>query len=227
MGSNRLMNDYTTPSRSAAALVTIDAQRDYFEPRSPVKSAGCTHCRQPLSRLVGSARDAGLPIFHMVRFYRPDGSNVDVCRRKAVEEGMRVLMPGSLGAELVEGVAPANAPRLDPHLLQDGGVQSIGPREEVLYKPRWGAFFGTPLELRLRNLGINTLILGGCNFTTSGRASILEASERDFRIVLVPEAAGGLSEEGQCELARVGVHLMRLENGLLWMSGQACSGQAA
>lgn len=214
------MNDYITPDRNRAALVTIDAQRDYCERESPVKSSGCEQVRDPLTRLVTGVRDAGMPIFHTVRFYRPDGSNVDLCRRSAVEEGMRVLMPGSLGAELLAEMMPEDTPRLDPYLLQDGGVQTLGPREEVLYKPRWGAFYDTNLEQRLHNLGIDTLVIAGANFATSGRATVLEASERDYRVVLVPEAAGGLTEEAQQELARIGITLMTVENCVAWAEGR-------
>ena len=56
---------------------------------------------------------AGAPIVHLVRLYRPDGSNADACRRLAIEEGLRVLMPGSCGAELVPEINPAPATRLD------------------------------------------------------------------------------------------------------------------
>lgn len=221
------MSEYTLPERERAALVTIDAQRDYCEENSPVKSAGGCQIRAPLGELVRRVREQGPPIFHMLRFYRPDGSNVDLCRRKLVEEGMRVLMPGSLGAELIEEVSPNPETRLDPHLLMDGGVQQLGYNEEALYKPRWGAFYATPLEQRLRNLGINTVILCGCNFPTSGRASVLEASERDFRVVLVPEAAAGLTDDGQRELARVGIQLMTIETCLAWLAGRKKAGQAA
>jgi nicotinamidase-related amidase len=221
------MNDYITPQRAHAALLTVDAQRDYADPESPVKSAGASYALEPLARLVRGVRETGMPIFHAVRFYKPDGSNVDLARRRAVEEGMRVLMPGSLGAELIGEVAPPDAPRLDPYLLQDGGVQEIGRHEEVLYKPRWGAFYRTSLEQRLHNLGINTLIVVGANFATSGRATALEASERDFRVVLVPQASSGLRDTGANDMARIGVSLMHLDDCLAWTDGRQRPTRAA
>ncbi|WP_200342213.1 cysteine hydrolase family protein [Rhodovibrio sodomensis] len=221
------MNDYITPQRAHAALLTVDAQRDYIDPDSPVKSAGANHTLEPLRRLVHGVREASLPIFHAVRFYKPDGSNVDLARRRAVEEGMRVLMPGSRGADLIPEVAPESAPRLDPHLLQDGGIQELGRREEVLYKPRWGAFYRTSLEQRLHNIGVNTLIVVGANFATSGRATVLEASERDFRVVMVPEASSGLRDTGANDMARIGVNLMHLDDCLAWTDGRQRPTQAA
>jgi nicotinamidase-related amidase len=221
------MNEYITPNRAHAALLTVDAQRDYCDPDSPVKSAGALTCRERLGTLVRGLRETGLPIFHALRYYRPDGSNVDLCRRSAVEEGMRVLMPGSLGAEPIAEMMPASPPRVDAQLLIDGGVQELGPREETLYKPRWGAFYRTALEPRLANLGIDTLVIAGFNFATSGRATVLEASERDYRIILVPEAAGGLSEEAQQDLARIGATLMTVDSCVAWAEGRQRPTQAA
>ena len=213
------MSDYTTPHRDAAALITVDAQRDYAEHDSPVRSAGAAQVLDPLARLVNGVRGGAVPIYHLIRLYWSDGSNVDLCRRQAVEEGMRVLMPGSRGAELVSTVAPPESARLDPHLLIDGEPQNLAPDEAAFYKPRWGAFYGTSLDESLRARGITTLVISGCNFATSGRATVLEASERDYRIVLVPDATAGLTSEAQQELCRVGVHLMPVETCLTWLAG--------
>ncbi len=214
------MNDYTMPERDRAVLLTIDAQRDYAHPDSPVCTSGCVRMVPRIGRLVRGFRARGRPIFHTVRLYRADGANVDLCRRQAVEEGMRVLMPGSLGSELIDEVKPSAEVRLDPHLLMDGGVQELGAGEQVLYRPRWGAFYGTALEERLRRLGVSTVVVCGCNFMSAVRASILEASERDLRVVVVTDAVAGASEDGLCELARLGVHLMTVESCLAWIAGE-------
>ncbi len=47
----------------------------------------------------------------------------------------------------------------------------------------------------------------------------LEASERDFRVVLVPDAAAGADETAQRELCRVGVHLLPVDDCLAWLGG--------
>ena len=211
------MPNYTAPDRSRIALLTINAQRDFTLPGSPLRAHG-SGCAVPVMRdLVGVFRAQGLPIFHAVRLYRPDGSNVDSFRRQAVEEGMRVLMPGSFGVELLDEIKPECGARLDPGRLFDGQLQKIGPREWVLYKPRWGAFYGTSLEASLRDEAVNTLVVCGCNFATSGRATIYEAGARDFRVVLVPDAMTGTSEDAICELGRIGIYLKDAECCFTWM----------
>ena len=77
-----------------------------------------------------------------------------------------------------------------------------------MYKPRWGAFFQTPLQAHLEGLGVSTLVFCGANFPNCPRTSIYEASERDFRIVVATDAISGLYERGRAELANIGVSLM-------------------
>jgi nicotinamidase-related amidase len=77
-----------------------------------------------------------------------------------------------------------------------------------MYKPRWGAFFQTPLEDHLRGLGVDTLAFCGANFPNCPRTSIYEASERDFRIVVAPDAVSGIYDRGRAELEGIGVVMM-------------------
>ena len=195
------------PDFASVALVTIDTQRDTLDGQ-PFEVPGTSAALPEMRRLAAAFRAAGRPIVHVVRLYRPDGSNVDLCRRRAVADGARLVLAGSPGAELAPGLVPPNAPGLDTQLLLAGGIQHAGPGEVVVYKPRWGAFFQTPLEAHLRALGVSTLVFAGCNFPNCPRTSIYEASERDFRLVLVEDAVSGLYERGKDELRGIGVALM-------------------
>ncbi len=102
------------------------------------------------------------------------------------------------------GLAPGGAPALDPAALLAGALQPLGTEEWALYKPRWGAFYGTPLEEHLRGRAVDTLVFCGCNFPNCPRTSIYEASERDFRAVVVSDALSGLYERGERELGGIG-----------------------
>ncbi len=221
------MPDYTSPERARTALITINLQRDFVRNGSPLKTHGVGAALPGIQRLVSAFRAAGLPILHSVRLYRPDGSNVDSFRRKAVEEGLRVLMPGTMGAELLEEIRPAGAKRLDPAQLLAGEAQAIGPKEWLVYKPRWGAFHESALEEKLRELGISTLVLCGCNFSTSIRSTIYEAGSRDFRVVLAPDAVTGATEEAIKELGRIGVYLMESRSCQGWIAATPPSDEAA
>ena len=198
---------YLAPDLTRVALVTIDTQRDTLDGQ-PFEVPGTSAALPAMRRLAEAFRTADRPVVHVVRLYQPDGRNVDLCRRRAVEDGAPLVLAGSPGAELAPGLLPAGAPRLDTPLLLAGGIQHVGPGEVVIYKPRWGAFFQTPLEAHLRALGVSTLVFSGCNFPNCPRASVYEASERDFRIVLVRDAVSGLYERGEQEMRAIGVMLM-------------------
>lgn len=201
-----MSDPYTSPDFSSAALITIDTQRDVLD-GAPLEIAGTSAALDPMRTLVEAFRTAGRPVVHIVRLYRSDGANVDLCRRRGVEKGARILAPGTQGSQLAPPLLPAPDLSLDDELLLDGGVQALGPGESVIYKPRWGAFYETPLEEHLREQDVTTLVFCGCNFPNCPRTSIYEASERDFRVVLARDAISGLYERGEEELAGIGVHL--------------------
>lgn len=202
-----LADPYTDPDLTAAALITIDTQRDVLD-GGPLEIPGTSAALEPMRVLAHAFREAGRPIVHVVRLYEPDGSNVDPCRRRAVQNGARILSTGAPGSQLAVELLPAPDLALDCALLFDGGAQLLGPGEVAIYKPRWGAFYRTPLENHLREQAVTTIVFCGCNFPNCPRSSIYEASERDFRVVLARDAISGLYERGESELANIGVRLM-------------------
>ncbi|MCP4108755.1 MAG: cysteine hydrolase [Desulfobacteraceae bacterium] len=199
--------NYIAPELNKSALITIDTQCDFTLPGTPAEIPGTTDVIPNMKRLLQKYRQAALPIIHIVRLYLPDGSNADICRKELIESGKKIVCPGTPGAELVEDLKPSKNHRLDSELLLKGKVQNWGNNEYVIYKPRWGAFFKTPLEEHLKNLDINTLVFCGCNFSNCPRTSIYQASERDFRIVLVQDAVSGIYEQGRNEMNNIGVFL--------------------
>jgi len=204
---NRSNLEYTQPDFRAMALITIDMQNDFLQGQ-PFEIPGTSEILPQMRTLVENFRRAHLPVIHMVRLYRSDGSNADLCRRAAVEQGASIVRPGTKGAELAAPLLPSQEGKLDPDLLLSGVAQPLGDMEWVMFKPRWGAFFGTSLERHLLSLGVNTLAFAGCNFPNCPRTSIYEASERDFRIVLVEDAISGLYDRGRDEMKNIGVSVM-------------------
>jgi len=196
---------YTEPNFQSSAIITIDTQCDTLEGR-PLEIPGTSAALPNMRRLLDAYRQKKMPIVHIVRIYKADGSNVDLCRKKAVENGTKILLEGSPGCELAFELFQNNV-NLDYGLLLSGRVQAIDDYEAVIYKPRWGAFYKTPLESHLRKLGVDTLVFLGCNFPNCPRTSIYEASERDFKTVLVEDAVSGLYQKGKEELLNIGVQV--------------------
>jgi nicotinamidase-related amidase len=198
------MDSQVAPEYEHAALLTIDVQRDTLDGQ-PFEIPGTSAIVPSIVRLLHFFRSTSRPIIHVVRLYQRDGSNVDLCRRRAVEMGASLVIVGSIGSQLAMPLLPASDLTLDANLLLAGGIQLAGPKEWIIYKPRWGAFFRTPLEEHLRTWHVSTLVFAGCNFPNCPRASIYEASERDYRIVLVEDAMSGFDQRGRAELENIGV----------------------
>src|SRR4029077_9693950 len=123
-----------SPERQHVALLTIAAQRDFCLPNSPAKLGGSMAAVPPMVRLVEGFRQRGRPIIHVVRLYRCDGSNVELCNRASIEEGQRIVMPGPLGADLVAGLNPSHQQRLDCAQLLECKMRELGRHEWTMYK---------------------------------------------------------------------------------------------
>jgi nicotinamidase-related amidase len=202
---------YTKPQWSRSVLLTIDVQEDFTRKDAPAYITGTEKTLSSIQRLLQYYRSNDRPIFHIIRLYHPDGANVDLCRKQQIEEGKEIVAPGSSGAGLATELKPDQSIELDEDKLLKGDLQQIGPREWMLYKPRWGAFYETCLTEMLNGLDISTVVVTGCNFPNCPRTTIYEASERDFRTVLVRDAVSGLYEKAEQELANIGTALVETE----------------
>lgn len=212
-----MLDKYTQPDFTRCALLTIDLQNDFAGPKACLTMPGCQPVLERVSRLVSAFRKRGLPMVHVVRIYLADGSNADICRRQALEEGARIVLPRTPGAELVREIQPRAG--LDFNGLLEGKIQEFSPSEFAVYKPRWGAFHKTALEGFLRDRGVNTLIVTGAFFQRCVRATIFEASERDFRVVAVRDCIVGMPEQGVAELEDIGVAVLDADAFLDALSG--------
>ncbi|WP_433620612.1 cysteine hydrolase family protein [Paenibacillus cellulositrophicus] len=204
--------NYISPNWNTSVLITIDTQNDFTLPNAPAQIKGTIEVLPKIRSLLQKYREKGLPIVHVIRLYKEDGSNVDICRKEMVEEGAKIVAPNSDGAELVSEIRPLNYNSLDADKLLNGEFQSIGENEWVMYKSRWGAFYKTDLESFLQERNIDTIVFTGCNFPNCPRTSIYEASERDFRVVMVADSMSQVYEKGIQEMKNIGVYVCNLND---------------
>lgn len=200
---------HTTAHLGTSALLVIDTQRDFLDGGASTVP-GTTQVLPAVAQLVLAYRKAGLPIVHVVRLY--DGDDVDLPRRSLIAGGAPIVRPHSDGSQIPGRLLTASAPRLDPELLFRGDLQELGSREWAMWKPRWGAFHRTPLDGHLQRLGVDTVVVAGCNFPNCPRATIYGASERDYRAVIAADAISGVLPLHLDEAGRIGVgHLTAAE----------------
>jgi nicotinamidase-related amidase len=208
------MSEPSDPHFTSCALITIDIQADTLE-GGPLEIPGTLAVLPNIVQLCQTFRHMGKPIVHMVRLYQGDGSNAELCRRNRVQGDTPLLRPATPGRLLAPGVLGARDVDLDDDLLLNGGIQRLDGNEVVIYKPRWGAFFRTRLESHLKGLGVDTLAFAGCNFPNCPRTSVYEASERDYRIVVVEDAVSGLYDRARVELLNIGVRALSTKHLLM------------
>jgi ureidoacrylate peracid hydrolase len=153
--------DFTVvPERTA--LINVDLQNTFVD-----KTPDGLAIVERVNRLAAACRDAGILVIHTSHVLRPDGSNMGLLREiPAVRDG--VITKG----------APSAA--LHPQLVIDS-------RDLLLEKPRFGAFYGTDLELILRARGIETLIISGITTNVCCDTTAREANARDFRVLFLSD----------------------------------------
>lgn len=213
------MSKYTKPNWSRSALITIDTQNDNSLPGSKAEVAGTSAILPTMKNLVEAHLRAKRPIIHVVRLYKTDGTNAEISRREAIENGFHIVVPGTDGAELVSEIKPTDSSNLNGELLLSGQFQQLGEFEWAMYKPRWGAFYQTGLEDFLLQRDIDTLIFTGCNFPNCPRTSIYEASERDFKVVMIADAISGVYEKGMEEMKNIGVSVLESSDVIKKLNG--------
>ncbi len=189
------IDEYTSPHWRNSALLTIDFQRDYLE-----AVPGTSDVLPDLARVVRAYRAHERPIVHVVRLYPPGSTDVDLARRELVQAGGYLVEPGMPGSQLPAELFD-HPVELDAELLLSGQFQAVGKNEYLMYKPRWGAFYRTGLEPRLRERGVDTVVVGGCNLPNCPRATLFEASERDFRAVVLSDGTSQVRDDRIADLA--------------------------
>src|SRR5262245_1006046 len=159
-----MQNIYTTAAPARSVLLTIDVQHDFTDLGAVAEIPGTNEPIPLMRRVLQAYRQYRLPIVHVVRLYLSNGTNADLCRTVTIERGIPIVAPGSPGSELVAPLKPLLDTRLAAETLLAGNLQQLAHSEWVMYKPRWDAFYGTPLEKHLRDLGVTTVVVMGCNF---------------------------------------------------------------
>lgn len=204
--SSAARDDYLDVDWTSSALIVVDFQRDLTdEGNHPIP--GTSDVAPAVRHLVQTYRLVGRPIVHVVRLYPPGSSDVDLLRREAVEAGTRFLAPGTHGSEIVEGVLPDDTP-LDTGRLLAGAPQHVGGDEVVMFKPRWSAFHRTDLHAWLTDRAVTSVVVAGCNLPNCPRATLFDASNRDYRAALVVDAVSQATPERLADLRLIGVSLV-------------------
>lgn len=151
--------------KTAAVLLVMDIQRSVVE-----RIAGDPGYLQRLQQAVAAARAAQIPVIYVRVAFRPGHPEISRSNKtfSAIAASSRLDDDGE-----ATQIHPAVTPR---------------PGDPVVTKRRVSAFTGSDLEVLLRGLGADTLVLTG--IATSGvvLSTLRQAADMDYGLVVLSDA---------------------------------------
>lgn len=183
-----------------AALLMIDMQNGFIDAASALCVEGAAATVPACADALRAAREQGIAVFHVRRRYAADGSDVEPVRYRAWVEGGRPLC--------AEGECPASLDVPDVLTPADG--------ERVLVKPRFSAFFDTPLHRVLRGAGVDTVVLLGTTTPNCIRATCYDALSLGYNAVVLEDATSSRTPEVQAaniaDMAHIGAAVISTDS---------------
>jgi ureidoacrylate peracid hydrolase len=168
------MNFDFDPGRSA--LLIIDMNKAFVGKGAPLEVPKAIDNVPRIKKLLHTCRELQIPVIHVSHAFRKDGRDRGYMYEfwPVLKEG--VLEEGAEGTEVYPDIAPIEG-------------------ESLITKHRYSAWFGTDLDIVVRNLGVDTLIICG---TTTDRCTGLTAYEafmRDLKVVFPADANATFQDE--------------------------------
>lgn len=176
------------------ALLIIDMQNDFVREDSPYRVAGAAAVIPKIQNVLAEFRKKKLPVFHILRIHRPDGSDVEIIRQEKFKK-LPFAVAGTKGAAVIDELAPRAG-------------------EYILTKTRMSAFIGTELDLMLRTLGVTAVFVTGIQTPNCIRTTVFDAIAYNFPAVLVDDAVGAVTEEihraNVRDMENIGVRIVKV-----------------
>ena len=187
-----------TIEREGTALLVIDMQAYFLSSDSPLAKAceaqvpgvlddyharGHSVVAPNLTRLITAFRRRGMRVIYTtVASELADGADLSPVFRDRNASARELQLP------------PYIPPRDDPW---SAIVPGLAPRgdELVINKTTYGAFVSTGLENTLRNLAIDTLVIGGVVTNVCVETTARDACDRGFDVLLIEDACAAFSPE--------------------------------
>ncbi len=159
-------------NKSRSALLVIDMQSFFLDPKSPSFTCGGLAILSSIKELIDDFRAAGRPVIFTKHVHHPD--RIDAGIMEWWWEGM--CLEGSPESEIHPDIAP----------LQN---------EKVITKHRYSAFYNTDLETVLRCRKIEDLVITGIMTNMCCESTARDAYYRDYKIFFTADGTGSINEE--------------------------------
>ncbi len=174
------------------ALLIIDMQNDFVGDGAILRVAGADAIITPLRSILNHFREQKLPVIHILRIHRPGGSDVEYFRREIFSK-TPFAVAGTRGADVIDAIAPV-------------------PGEHIVSKTRMSGFLGTDLDLLLRSLAVERVVVVGIQTPNCIRTTVFDAMAYGYDTILVPDAVAAatpeIHEANLRDMAAIGVSIL-------------------
>lgn len=181
------------------ALIMIDMQNGFLNPASPLFIQGAPATIPACARVIDHCRQKHIPVIFVTRLYRADGSDVEHTRFAAWLAGGKPVSPG----------CPEEINADPPKEFGDA------PTDYHIFKPRFSAFFQTELDVLLRRLGVDTVLLAGTTTPNCIRTTCYDAISLEYNVAVLTDCTSSATEEIQqanlADMERIGAQLITSE----------------
>jgi nicotinamidase-related amidase len=178
---------------SATVLLVIDMQKAFLDPDAPLFCSGGPAIIERLAATVSSAREHGIRIIHVVRRHRAGGEDIDAVRRALFATHDGILVEGTPEVLEVEPLLPL-------------------PGDLTVVKKRWSAFMATELDLLLRRLHVDHVVVTGIQTPNCIRATVADALALDYETTVLSDGTASHADEIQAsnlhDMAAMGARVM-------------------
>ena len=191
---------------ASTALLVIDMQRDFLDPRGYAAQAGLDIARlrqtiAPVQALLAAARAAGMRVLFTREGHRPDLSDCPPTKlARSHAAGAEIGVQGPLGRLLVRG-------EYGHDMVDECAPQ---PGEQVIDKPGYSAFHQTDLDQILRAQGIHTLLVCGVTTEVCVSTSVRAATDLGYHCITVADACAA----SEAHLQRPALDMLQVEGGI-------------
>lgn len=163
------------PIVGRSALLVVDMQHDFVRTGGSCYNVGAEYAVAPTARMIAAMRARSLPVIWTIEAHRPSGIDAGL-ERSADCVFPEHTIEGTPGIEIIEELAP-------------------GHDDLIVKKRRYNCFLGTELELLLKELAIDTLLVAGVSSDVCVHWTVGEAFQRDFHVRVLEDCVAGTSVE--------------------------------
>ena len=157
------------------ALVIIDMQNDFVLPEILPMNSRAFNIAPTIESLLSLFRLQKMPVFHIVREYRADTSNVEHMRVDDFRQRPRAVA-GTSGCEIIDQLVPIEG-------------------EFKVIKWRFSAFMGTELDFILRRLKIDRLVICGTQLPNCVRCTVYDAIALEYNVTVINDAVAARTQD--------------------------------